>query len=304
MTLTEEIRRPKGIVDVVMDTDAYNEIDDQFAISYLLASPDRASVQAFYAAPFLNHRSESPRDGMEKSYQEILRLLELAGREAYQKCTFRGAERYMADEKTPVLSEAAKDLSVRAMKYSREAPLYVLSIGAITNIASALVMNPEIADRIVVVWLGGHALEWPDTKEFNMMQDVAAARVIFGSGVRLVQLPCMGVVEILRTTKPELEYWLRGKSRLCDYLIDNTAEEAERFAGGKPWSRVIWDVASVAWLLDTEGRMLDQTMIPAPLPGYDHHYQKDRLPHRTAYIRHIDRDAVFESLFSRLTAMK
>ena len=296
--------RPKGKADAVLDTDAYNEIDDQFAISYLLASSGRVSVKAFYAAPFLNHKSENPRDGMEKSYREILRLLELADRPELQPYTFRGSEYYMPDEKTPVPSDASADLAARAMAYSAEDPLYVLSIGAITNVASAIVAAPEIIDRIVVVWLGGNATYWPDTREFNMSQDIAAARVVFGSGVRLVQLPCMGVVEMLRTTRPELEFWLRGKNRLCDYLIDNTVAEAESYAEGKPWSRVIWDIAAVAWLLDADGRMTDQIMIPAPLPGYDNRYQFNALEHRITCVRHIDRDAVFESLFSGLADMK
>ncbi len=42
--------------------------------------------------------------------------------------------------------------------------LYVATIGAITNVASAILMEPEIITRIVVVWLGGHALHWSDTR--------------------------------------------------------------------------------------------------------------------------------------------
>lgn len=80
------------------------------------------------------------------------------------------------------------------MAYSAEKPLYVAAIGAITNVASALLLNPEIADRIVIVWLGGHALHWYDNAEFNIRQDVAAARVVFSSGAPLVIMPCMGLV--------------------------------------------------------------------------------------------------------------
>ena len=73
-------------------------------------------------------------------------------------------------------------------------------------------VRPEIRERMVVVWLGGHSLHWPDTREFNMEHDVAAARIIFGCGVALVQLPCAGVVSEFATSGPELEYHLRGKS--------------------------------------------------------------------------------------------
>lgn len=67
---------PGGHVDMVLDTDAYNEIDDQFAISYAMKA-DKLSVKAIYAAPFYNSRSSGPADGMEKSYGIFRRDMEL-----------------------------------------------------------------------------------------------------------------------------------------------------------------------------------------------------------------------------------
>ena len=136
---------PKGIADMVLDTDAFNEIDDQFAISYAVHAPEKLSVKAFYAAPFLNERSTSPTDGMEKSYHEIRKVLKIAGKEEYP--VFRGSKSYLPDEKTPVQSDAMQDLIERAMTYSPEHPLYVVCIAAITDIASALLTRPEIADK-------------------------------------------------------------------------------------------------------------------------------------------------------------
>ena len=79
--LLERLKRPKGRVDVVLDTDTYNEIDDQYALAYLLQSGDKLNVKAIYAAPFDNHKSKGPADGMEKSYNEIKNILKLMGRE-------------------------------------------------------------------------------------------------------------------------------------------------------------------------------------------------------------------------------
>jgi hypothetical protein len=59
---------PAGPVHMVLDTDTYNEIDDQFAVVYSLLSPN-LTVEAFYAAPFHNRRSSGPADGMERSYE-------------------------------------------------------------------------------------------------------------------------------------------------------------------------------------------------------------------------------------------
>lgn len=291
------LETPQGIVDAVIDTDAYNEIDDQFAISYALRSPERLNVQALYAAPFLNQRSVSPEDGMVKSEKEIHRLLALLGEE---REVYAGSRTYLPDENTPVISPAAEDLSRRAMAYSPEKPLYVVALGAITNVASALLLNPDIADRIVVVWLGGHALEWPDNREFNMQQDVAAARVVYGSGAPLVMLPCCGVVSAFTTTGPELDHWLRGKNALCDYLVQSTVEEAESYARGQAWSRVIWDVTAVAWLLNDDGRFMADRLIATPEPQYDHHWRITENAPPCRYVFAIHRDNLFTDLFRKL----
>ena len=194
---------PEGRIDVVLDTDAYNEIDDQFAIAYLLKNSDKLNTKAIYAAPFLNARSTSAGEGMEKSYKEIYKLLGLMN---IEKDVFRGSDRFLENEKTPVISDAARDLAAKVEDYSPENPLYIVAIGAITNVASAVLLNPKVAENAVLVWLGGHGLHFHDTREFNMVQDIAASRVVMSSGMPFVQLPCCGVVSGFTVSKPELEY--------------------------------------------------------------------------------------------------
>ena len=201
--LVMRLQKPKGKVDVVIDTDTYNEIDDQFAVAYLIKSDEKLNLKAIYAAPFHNEKSTGPADGMEKSYQEIMNILTLLEREDLKSNVFRGSTSYMSSETEPVISDAAKDLAERAMDYSEENPLYVIAIGAITNVSSALLINPEIKNRIVLIWLGGNAVHWPHNREFNLFQDVAGARIVFGCGVPLVQLPCI----CLLYTSPRWLYW-------------------------------------------------------------------------------------------------
>lgn len=297
----KNLQVPAGPIDVVLDTDTYNEIDDQFALSYLLRSGEKLTVKALCAAPFFNDNSTSPEDGMERSYREIFNLLHLAEREDLNPIVFEGSRTYLPDERTPVDSPAARELVRLAKDYSPEKPLYVVAIGAITNVASALLMDPAIKDNIVIVWLGGHALEWPETGEFNMMQDVAAARVVFGCGAPVVQLPCMGVVDHFYATGPELRYWLGGKNALCDYLVAHTEEAANAYAAGKVWSRVIWDVTAVGWLLNDGNRLMEGRIIPAPLPQYDNHYSIDFTRHPSCYVWCIHRDALMQDLVEKLT---
>lgn len=295
---------PQGKVDVVLDTDTYNEVDDQFAVAYLLANRDKLNIKAFYAAPFYNENSSSPADGMEKSFRELCTLLDLAGFADFKHVTFRGAVQYLADEKTPVHSEAAEHLVNLARTYSPQNPLYVVAIGAITNIASALLLCPQIAENIVVVWLGGHTHTNANTREFNMRQDIAAARVVMGSGAPFVQLPCVGCVSAFTISYIEMDALLRGKNKLCDYLTDTVGKAIGLpLAQNAPYARVIWDVTAVAWLLNDGGRFMDSDVRALRLPTYENVYgaEEDR-PMR--YVHRIDRNALAIDLFEKLGGLR
>lgn len=290
---------PNETVDVVIDTDTYNEIDDQFAVSYLIRSNEKLITKAIYAAPFFNELSSGPLDGMEKSYNEIQRLLKFLNRTDIP--SFKGSQDYLKDEKTPVISDAANDLIERAKNYSPKKPLYVVAIGAITNIASALIIEPAIKDNIVVVWLGGHAHHFCDTKEFNLEQDIAAARVVMQSGAPFVQLPCIGVVSEFRISKQELEHFLKGKNEISDYLANTAISAADSYAKGTDWTRVLWDVTAVAWLLNDNDKFMLSKIINTILPDYNGNYEKDCIAIQSSYIYYIKRDELMNDLIKKLT---
>jgi len=296
--LLRRLDKPKGPVDVVLDTDTFNEIDDQYALAYLIKKDKKLNLKAIYAAPFFNHKSTGPDDGMEKSHDEIMRVLSFMKRDDLKSIVHKGSREYLPSETEAVDSPAARHLVALAENYTAENQLYVIAIGAITNIASALLLKPEIKEKIVVVWLGGHSHEWHNNAEFNLFQDIAAARIIFGCGVPVVQLPCMGVVSAFTTCAPELEYWLRGKNELCNYLVDATCEYVKEVGALSTWTRPIWDVTAVAWLL--EGEFMFDRLEPSPIPEYDHHYAFNKTRHPIRYVYAIDRDALFQDLFTTL----
>lgn len=299
--LIRNLEPPHGRVDVVLDTDTFNEADDQYALSYLLLSGDKLNTVGICAAPFLNANSTSPGDGMEKSYREILKLLGLLHREDLIPQTYRGACGYLPDESTPVVTDASEFLVREARRHSPENPLYIVSIAAATNVASAILTDPvAMTENCVHVWLGGHALHWIDTAEFNMQQDIAAARILFGCGAPLVQLPCCGVVSGFATTQPELEHWLGGKNPLCDYLVKIAVEDTESRHPGIAWERVIWDVTAVGWLLNENDRMMLSYLRPAPIPQYDHTYSEQPTRHPIRYVYSIRRYGLMTDLFRKL----
>jgi len=125
--------------------------------------------------------------------------------------------------------------------------------------------------------------------------------VVFDSGAPVVQLPCRGVVDRFSTTRWELEHWLGGKNELCDYLIENTADYAlRRLNPNGPWSKPLWDVTAIGWLLNEDGPLIEQEICPCPIPEYDHHYRFDADRYPMAYVKTINRDALFADLFEKL----
>ncbi|MCE7981177.1 MAG: nucleoside hydrolase [Caldilinea sp. CFX5] len=292
--LLSRLQPPSGKVRMVLDTDTYNEVDDQFALVHALLSPDRLQVEAIYAAPYFNNRSTGPADGMEKSYEEIHRLLEKLNW-PQRDFVYRGSPAYLDASLQPVESAAARHLVERAMASPDDDPLYVVAIGAITNVASAVLMEPKIIEKIVVVWLGGHALHWPNTREFNLKQDVPAARLLFDCGVPFVLIPCMGVVSHLHTTIPELEAYVSGRGAIGDYLVEIVKGYHTDHRG---WSKVLWDIATIAYLLNE--RWTPSHLVHSPVLTDQVTWSIDQRRHLIRYVYHIDRDAIFRDLFDKL----
>lgn len=288
------LKPPSAPVRCVLDTDTFNEIDDQFAIVQMLLSPDRLDLRAIYAAPFHNHRSKSPGHGMELSHDEILRLLERLG-VSPDDFVFKGVEDYVGRDRTIRDAPAVDDLITRARASSTEDPLYVVAIAAISNVASAILKAPDIIDRIVVVWLGGHALEWPHTREFNLRQDVGGAQVLFDSGVPLVLLPCRGVVSHLSTTVPEIERYVEPYGDIGRFLAHRFKAYSDDHIG---WSKEIWDMAPVAWLLDPS--WCESVIVPTPILTGQVTWSFDHARHPMRYVNRIYRDPILKVFFSRL----
>lgn len=289
--LASRLQTPKPGCRAVLDTDTYNELDDPYALVYALRSPE-IRLEAVYAAPFHNDRSEGPKDGMEKSYRQILEILGILGE---KRPAFRGSEKWMDSPDSPVDSPAARDLVERALAMPDGEPLYVAAIGAPTNVASAILTEPKIREKIVVVWLGGHGLHMPRTDEFNMAQDFYASRILLDSGVPLVLVPCMGVVSHLSVTLPELREQLSGKGKWGQYLLDVTTEQMEQYGN---WSRVIWDISTIAWLCGGKG--FQSGLIPSPVLTPEWTYSADLTRHFIRYVNYIDRDSVFRDLFGKM----
>jgi inosine-uridine nucleoside N-ribohydrolase len=284
-----------GRIRAVLDTDTFNEIDDQFALVYALMSPERISLEAIYAAPFVNERAATPGEGMERSFEEVERLLERLGMSA-DGLVYRGVCDYVGPKRLAQSAPAVDDLISRARACSPDDPLYVIAIAAISNVASALLIAPDIAKNVVVVWLGGHALEWPDTAEFNLRQDVEGAQVLLDCGVPVVLIPCRGVTTHLHTTIAEIDTYVRPHGAIGEFLADRFADYCKTDSVG--WSKVIWDMAAIAYLLDD--KWARSRLVAAPILGDTPRWSFDSSRHLIRYVDYIARDPIFRDFFTKL----
>lgn len=286
--------KPSKGASMVLDTDTYNEIDDQFALVYALLSKESFDLQAVYAAPFSNNRADNPAKGMQLSYEEIVRVCEKM-KVNPEGLAFKGSTAYLTNALIPEVSGATDDLIKRALRHSPENPLYVVAVGAITNVANAVLLKPEITKNIVVVWLGGNAHTWPNTREFNMTQDKDAANVVLNSGVAFVQYPCMGVVSQFTTTVPEMERYLDGYNAISDYLLKIFKDyHHDHYA----WSKVLWDMTTIAYLINRD--WTPSQLVHAPMVTPFDTYSFDDNRHLMRMVYHIDRDAIFRDFFQKL----
>lgn len=285
---------PAGRVRVVLDTDTFNEIDDQFAIVQMLLSEERFDVEAIYAAPFFNKRATSPGHGMQLSYEEILRLLERLGR-SHEGFVHKGVTEYVGPEKQARSAPAVDHMIERARAGSPDNPLYIIAIGAISNVASALLKAPDIIDRTVVVWLGGHALEWPHTVEFNLKQDVGGAQVLLDCGVPLVLVPCKGVTSHFHSNVPEIERYVEPYGEIGAFLAMRFKEYSDNHVG---WSKEIWDMAPVAWLLNPE--WCPSVLTASPVLTDQMTWSVDRARHSIRYVTYVDRDPIMRDFISKI----
>lgn len=250
---------------------------------------------------------DPPERGMQRSLEEIERVFALLGQPSAGR-VFAGSTGYLHSLDSPERSPAASHLIELAMATPAEgAPLYVLAIGCVTNIASALLLEPRIAERIVVVWTAGYPSHAPHAnRAFNLEQDVLASQWLFDCGVPLVYLPGYHVGAQLRLTAPEVEQHVKGCGEIGNHLhhlyTHNPLWPLLGIDSLYAHSWVIWDLINLAWVMQPD--WVPSALVRTPRLGNDLRWQAapDRPWMREAHA--VNRDAIFRDLFQKLEALR
>ena len=290
----------KQLKRVLIDTDTYNEIDDQFALIHMLLAQQQRSdleVVAITAAPFHNvaRDTKNYEHGMLLSYQEIHRVLDKL-EFSWDGHVFKGASNPMViSESTPMENEAADAICEIALSGSDcDSPLYLIALGALTNVATAIIKRPEIRERIVVCTLGGVPFNLNGFTDFNYMQDMPAAQFIFSCGVPVVHFPGYSVTDNLRTSRWELEANL-GDSAAGIFLMERYMEFVKDYPGR---SKPIWDLAPGIWVIDPQWLLSE--VRHSPLLTDENRWVDKMDSHPVRAVRWINRDEVFRNFYELL----
>jgi inosine-uridine nucleoside N-ribohydrolase len=244
-----------------------------------------------------------PDEGVELSYQEIVTIFEKCGVPSEGK-VFRGARGYLADYDTPIESDATHFFIEQARK-RETGPVYILAMGALTNIASALLVAPDIIDNIVIVWTASFPSYAPFCNEpsLNLVQDRLASQLLFECGVPHVYLPGYHVGAQLKISYPEMERYIKPRGAIGSYLwhlyTNNPLHEMFAITDQETKTWVIWDVINVAWLFDE--RYVSMHMTTSPVLNDELYWEHDPKRHLMAEAYDLNRDAIFEDLYSTLS---
>ncbi len=270
-------------IRLLIDTDAGCEIDDQYAIALAVLSPERFDIEGFVSVQW-----GSP-DTLDRTVREIETVLEKAGM-AGKYPVRRGSDPIQYID-FPEESEGVDFIIERAMAGDAENPLFVVGLGAATNIACAYMKEPQIADRVIVVWHGRS--RWPvSCFNANAWMDIKAVRNIYKSDLPLV---LFDTGTYIRWPIEVSEEKIRPHGPLGEYLHGIRAS-APHFRSP---TKGFFDLGDVAFLVDPSLAEWEITAAPSVRPA-DNSYDFSRTHGSMMRVYHVSRDGTFELLHRAL----
>jgi inosine-uridine nucleoside N-ribohydrolase len=252
-----------------------------------LLSPERFQIEGFVAANYDNKVEDAGPGSVEGSAEVIKTVLEkfkLQGKVPVK----RGSPplRYQYE---PSESEGVDFIIERAMASTPRDPLWVIGLGAATDIASAYLKEPRIADRIVVFW--HFRTRWPrQCWNFNVIGDVRAARLVFHSDLSFV---LFDTGTHLVCPMAQSQRW-RELGELGKYLHDYRYKSSYYQSPKKGF----FDLGDIAALLDPD--VASWEIVKCPEVDWDLSYRFKNTKGSILRCKDIDRDKTFALFQERL----
>ena len=249
--------QPQGEIPVILSTDVGNEIDDQWAIAYLLTNP-KFNVFGIISA----HAPSLPAPSAHSTYLVLRDEVENRLGLKVHPPLFEGSSLPLQDTRTPRPDGGTSFIVEESRHFSKENRLVVLTIGAATDVASAILQDPTIVDRIRIVAMAFANQSPSGGKEYNVENDVKAWQVLLDSNVPIT----IGSGDVCRaylalnfeqakdfiSSHGSVGAWLWGEYSTW-YYRNVKPLRVNDFS--KPW--IIWDIITLA---DVQGMATEKTL--------------------------------------------
>lgn len=289
-------------IDVILDSDVKNEADDQFALTHAILTP-KFRLHGIIASHFGHDRIK---DSMEASWQELCKIIEYT-ESAERVKIVKGAPTYLRKPEKgffgkvePIETEASELIIKTAHSLPVGRKLYIGVLGPLTNVASALLLDPSIEEKLIVIWNGG-GLYPEGGPEFNLVNDIVAANIVFSSSVELWQIPTK-TYAVPRVSLAEMQLKVRPCGRIGRFLFDEVLAffDEMRNSGGWPMAESldICDETVIALLM--EEHRYCYRLIKAPYIGDDMFYRGSGENRTIRVYDEVDGRYVLEDLFAKL----
>jgi purine nucleosidase len=218
---------------VIADNDYGGDPDGLVQLAHLVLSP--SVVVPFVIGSHLGAGDPFNPDGrsVERAVAAARRVIELSDRADIP--IIAGTETALEARDRPIESDAATAIVAEAMR-DDDLPLFVTCGGGLTEIASAWLLEPRIAERMTLVWIGGGEYDGgaapPDTGpvEYNAAIDPIATQVVFNdSALEVWQVP-RDVYRMATASRAELITRLAATGELGQHLFDRLGRVVDRLA--------------------------------------------------------------------------
>jgi hypothetical protein len=279
---------------LVIDSDVGNEVDDFYAISLALASPDRFDLKGISGAHYNNAHPGAGPGSVAHSVKLTHDLLRAAGMEG--KFPVLQGSQPLQYYGYPIESEGAEFIIEEAKKASPGDPLWVVILGASSTTASALLSDPSIAENLRLVYHTRSEYTWPERSvQFNVFGDIHAARSILASRVPLVWFD---TGTHIKCPFPMTEKYLAPISPLGKFL--------HGYRENDPWykspEKGFYDMGDIAFLIKPE--ICKYEISPAPRMDFNMRFDFSKANGKMLRVFDIDNDSVWNMLFSGLKKME
>lgn len=221
---------------VITDNDYSGDPDGLVQLAHELLSPSTETVAVIGTHLRMGDPWIRTDDTAAEAVEAARKIIELCGLEGKVNL-FKGAVPSMADRKSPIDSDGVQAIIREAMREDTNQPLFVVCGASLTEIASAWLIEPRIAEKLTLVWIGGHEhdeLASPPPGgtdlEYNLHIDPIAAQVVFNdSNLSVWQFP-RNMYRTVIASRAELYSRMRPHGQLGQHLFDSLGSVSKMIA--------------------------------------------------------------------------